>query len=119
MTGPKAQDRMSPRAHRKTSRRTPRAGGCPERPPGRAGDHLLAGIDAALAALTSPTRPAALPLAENLRAALAHTAARGDTCRVPEAAAGVRHAADLLLAGSTEEAAQALRRARTGLAGDS
>jgi hypothetical protein len=54
---------------------------------------------------------------EDLRAALARTAACGETCQVAAAADDVRLAADLLQAGSTDEACQALRHARAALAG--
>ena len=66
--------------------------------------------------LTSTTGPAATArLAADLRAALARTAARGDTCRVRGAADDVRLAANLLSAGATDEAGQALRHARSAL----
>lgn len=91
-----------------------------DRPPDSqpvAGRWLLAGIDAVLGGLTSPEVPPTVSgrLAEDLRAALARTAARGDTCQVAQAADGVRRAANLLLEGSTEQARQALRRARADL----
>lgn len=81
-----------------------------------AGHFLLAGIDAVLPRLTPPA-PAAPQLVEDLRAALARTAARGETCQVAAAADDVRLATNLLLAGSTEEACQALRHARIALVG--
>lgn len=104
MTGPEVPSRASPEARRRTRRRHERRS---------AGRHLLAGIDAVLPHLTSATGTRAL--VERLRVALARTAARGDTCRVPQAADGVRTAANLLLAGSTDEARQALRNARADL----
>lgn len=82
-----------------------------------AGHCLIEGIDSVLPLLRSTTGPAATAgLAADLRAALARTAARGDTCRVRAAADDVRRAAELLLVGSSGEAEQALRHARTVLA---
>jgi hypothetical protein len=120
MTGSEAWDGVALKARLKARRRTARAGGRQERPPDThpaAGECLLGGIDAVLLALASPTQPSTPPLVDTLRAALARTAARGDTCRVPEAADSVRRAVTLLLAGSPEQARQALRRARTDLVG--
>jgi hypothetical protein len=116
MTGTHPQDAVSPTAHRNTTRRAPKVGGRPDRP--TAGHSLLTGIDAVLPILTAPGQSSAdtRQLVEDLRAALARTAARGDTCRVHAAADSVRLAAELLLAGSTEAARQALRLARTDLA---
>jgi hypothetical protein len=115
MTGTYPQDAGSPTAHRKTTRTTPTVDGRQDRP--TAGRSLLTGIDAVLPILTAPGQSSAVTrqLVEDLRAALARTAARGDTCRVHAAADSVRLAADLLLAGSTEAARQALRLARTDL----
>jgi hypothetical protein len=79
-----------------------------------AGHYLLAGIEAALVALDTPAPPDHA-LAEDLRTALARTAACGDTCRVRAAADDVRLAAGLLLTGSVEEASEALRRAQAAL----
>lgn len=95
----------------RTSRRVPahRRAAVEARP--RAGDCLLDGIDRVLARLTAPPGQ----LVDELRLALARTAARGDTCRVPDAADRVRAAAELLLAGETERARQTLRDARSGL----
>jgi hypothetical protein len=92
-----------------------------ERPPDiqpATGHCLIEGIDAVLPLLTPPTQPSTVTrqLVEDLRVALARTAARGDTCQVLEAADSVRLAANLLLAGGTDEARQALRRARADLA---
>ncbi|MBB4906120.1 hypothetical protein [Actinophytocola algeriensis] len=78
------------------------------------GRFLLAGIDAVLPRLTPPAPPTP-QLVEDLRAALARTAACGETCQVAAAADDVRLATTLLLAGSTDEACQALRHARTAL----
>jgi hypothetical protein len=77
-----------------------------------AGHYLIAGIDAVLLAL--PASPA-LALAEELRGALARTAACGDTCRVRQAADSVRLAAGLLRIGSVEEAELMLQGARAAL----
>jgi len=77
-----------------------------------AGHYLLAGIDSVLLAL--PDSPA-LILAEELRGALARTAACGDTCRVRQAADSVRLAAGELRAGSIDEAVLLLRTARAAL----
>jgi hypothetical protein len=100
---------------RKTRRRRPSAWGRQEGSSDIhpvAGHCLLAGIDAVLPHLVPPPRPTATRLlVETLRAALARTAARGDTCQVQAAADSVRLAVNLLLAGSTEEARQVLRRA--------
>ncbi len=54
-------------------------------------------------------------LVEDLRAASARTAACGETCQVSKAVDDVRLAANLLPDGSTDEACQALRHARTAL----
>lgn len=114
MTGSHTQGRVPPRAHHGPE--VVRAGE-PQarRPRPPAGECLVEGIDAVLPLLT--TRPPAVTVAlvEDLRAALARTAARGDTCRVHAAAESVRQAVDLLLAGSTEAAGEALRRARAVL----
>lgn len=118
MTESPTHDRVSPAAHRKTSRKAPGITGRQDRSPHgqpAAGHCLLEGIDGVLAHLSAPTWPPAPQLADDLRLALARTAARGDTCRVRTAADGVRHAADLLLAGSTDRARQALCEARTDL----
>lgn len=80
----------------------------------RAGHELLLGIDAVLARLAEPG--AATGLADDLRTALARIAATGDNCRVRPQADGVRTAADLLLAGSVDEARPVLQRVRAELA---
>jgi hypothetical protein len=77
-----------------------------------AGHYLLAGIDAVLLALPASS---ALLLAEELRGALARTAACGDTCRVRQAADSVRLAAGLLRAGSVDDAELLLNTARAEL----
>ncbi len=105
MTGPSAR---APRAKAR-----PKAARDPLPAPGQV---LLAGIDAVLPRLTPSASPAP-QLVDDLRAALARTAACGETCQVAAAADDVRHATTLLLAGCTEEAFQALRHARTALVG--
>ena len=117
MTGPSGRGRRSPRTPRRTTEKTSRRGGPDDRPADplpAAGSFLLAGIDAVLPHLTPPAPPAPRLVAD-LRAALAHTAAYGATCQVATAADDVRLATTLLLAGSTDEARQALRHARTAL----
>jgi hypothetical protein len=119
MTGLNARSRPWPEADRKAERKTggARRDGSPDlHPP--AGGFLLAGIAAVLPHLTSPAplSPPTPRLVDDLRTALARTAALGETCRVATAADGVRLAANLLLAGSTDEARQALRHAQTALA---
>ncbi|HEU5469544.1 MAG TPA: hypothetical protein VFV67_02740 [Actinophytocola sp.] len=80
----------------------------------RAGHDLITGIDSVLDRLGSvPDRQ----LADDLKAALARTAACGDTCRVRTAADAVRAAADLLVAGSVDRARLVLIEARAGLSG--
>ncbi|MFC4857185.1 hypothetical protein [Actinophytocola glycyrrhizae] len=96
-------------AHRKSGQSTS-SGGTPP----AAGHFLLAGIDAVLPRLTPPAT-ATPQLVDDLRTALARTAARGETCRVAAAANDVRLASNLLLAGATDEAREALRHARTAL----
>ena len=107
MTGRGAR---APRPDRKASQRAAPA------PVPPAGHFLLAGIDAVLPLLTPPAPPAPR-LVEDLRVALARTAACGETCRVAAAADDVRLATNLLLAGSTDEACRVLRHARTALVG--
>jgi hypothetical protein len=122
VTGSHTEDRISPTVRRRTKGDTAGAGGGPNRPPETppaAGHSLLEAIDAVLALLTAP---APLPadgrrLSDELRLALARTAARGETCLVFTAADGVRLAADLLLENSVDGARQALRAALTALAG--
>lgn len=92
----------------------------PDEPPDprpAAGHHLLAGVDSVLPLLTSPPEPppAVGPLVDDLRSALARTAACGDTCRVPGAADGVRRAVHLLLEGSTGDARLVLQHVRAEL----
>ncbi|MFI7673143.1 hypothetical protein [Actinophytocola sp. NPDC049390] len=112
MTGPSARGRPSPTTRRRAEPTPRRAEPVPP-----AGRFLLAGIDAVLPRLTAPA-PASTPpprLVDDLRAALARTAACGETCQVTQAADGVRLATSLLLAGATDEARQALRDARSVL----
>ena len=82
-----------------------------------AGHYLLTGIEAVLAGLTATVGapPDGGRLADELRSALARTAACGDTCRVRAAADAVRSAAGLLLTGPTDAAVDALRQARAKL----
>jgi hypothetical protein len=79
-----------------------------------AGHYLLAGIETAICQLSDPT-PDPHAIADDLRAALARTAACGDTCRIRPAADGVRLAAALILTNSLAEAREALNQARTTL----
>jgi hypothetical protein len=117
MTGARGRPMSNARrtSGQKASRGVGRQHGSAETRP-VAGGSLLAVIDAVLPHLTSPgpTPPSAPQLVDDLRAALAHTAARGETCRVATAA-DVRLAATLLLASSDEGAQQALCDARTSL----
>jgi hypothetical protein len=78
-----------------------------------AGHYLLAGIDAVLPHLDSASD--ALALADELRVALARTAACGDTCRVRPAADAVRLAVNLMVVGAMAEALEELTRARLEL----
>jgi hypothetical protein len=122
MTGSQTPGRISSTVRRKTKGDTTGVGGRPNRPPETlpaAGHSLLEAIDAVLAILTAPVQPPAdtRRLSDDLRLALARTAARGDTCRVSAAADSVRLAADLLLESLTEGARQALRDARNALSG--
>src|SRR5256885_1061470 len=71
------------------------------------GHYLLDGVEAVLARLASTPHG---ELADELRAALARTAACGDTCRVREAADAVREAAGLLRSGAGELAGAVLVR---------
>jgi hypothetical protein len=83
----------------------------------RAGYELLVGVDQVLARL--PQADDALNpigLADDLRTALARTAALGDSCRVRPQCDGVRLAADLLLAGEVIDAHAMLIRMRGELA---
>lgn len=96
----------------------PRAGREPAPDPRPApSPYLLAGIDAGLSGLSGlgaagSVRFDAWQLADDLKTALARTAACGDTCRVRPAADAVRSAANLLYAGTIDEAYQVLLRAR-------
>jgi hypothetical protein len=82
----------------------------------RAGYELLMGVEKVLARLTeggstSPT----LGLADDLRTALARTAALGDSCRVRPQCDGVRLAADLMLRGEAVDAHAILIRMQSEL----
>lgn len=80
----------------------------------RAGHDLLLGVDRVLSRLAKPgdTRGPA----DDLRIALARTAAMGDSCRIHPQCDGVRLAADLLLAGEVVDAHAILVRMRAELA---
>jgi hypothetical protein len=83
----------------------------------RAGYELLGGVEKVLVRLTEgESTPSALGLADDLRTALARTAALGDSCRVRPQCDGVRLAADLLLRGETVDAHAILIRMQTELA---
>jgi hypothetical protein len=75
------------------------------------GRYLLAGIETVLTGSPSDR----VRLAEELRAALARTAACGGTCRVRAAADAVRLAAGLLLTGPLDEALDLVGQARAEL----
>jgi hypothetical protein len=77
----------------------------------RAGYELLVGVEKVLAKLPDGT----LGLADDLRTALARTAALGDSCRVRPQCDGVRLAADLLHTGETVDAQAILIRMRQEL----
>ncbi|MFC4855195.1 hypothetical protein [Actinophytocola glycyrrhizae] len=79
----------------------------------RAGHDLLMGVDKVLARLAEPDDT--LGLADDLRTALARTAALGDSCRIRQQCDGVRLAADLLLAGEVVDAHAILVRTQTEL----
>jgi hypothetical protein len=122
MTGSHTQDRISPTVRRRSRGDTAGAGGRPNRPPETppaAGHSLREAIDAVLPVLTAPARVPAdgRRLSDELRLALARTAARGETCLVFAAADGVRLAADLLLENAVDGARQSLRAALAALAG--
>ena len=72
----------------------------------RAGHELHVGVEKVLARLTAePDIPLnTIGLADDLRTALARTAAMGDSCRVRPQCDGVRLAADLLLRGEVVDA---------------
>jgi len=82
----------------------------------RAGHELFAGVDKVLAQLTTDGTPNAIALADDLRTALARTAALGDSCRVRPQCDGVRLAADLLLRGEVVDAHAILVRMQSELA---
>jgi hypothetical protein len=85
----------------------PRADSPPDIRP-RAGHELRIGVEKVFARLTEPN--AARGLADDLRTALARTAATGDSCRVRPQCDGVRQAADLLLTGEVAGARPILGR---------
>lgn len=68
----------------------------------RAGFELLVGVEKVLARLTDLENT--IGLADDLRTALARTAALGDSCRIRPQCDGVRLAADLLIAGEVVDA---------------
>lgn len=80
----------------------------------RAGHELLTGVDKVLARLSESADTTGL--ADDLRTALARTAALGDSCRIRPQCDGVRLAADLLLAGEVVDAHAILVRMRGELA---
>jgi hypothetical protein len=80
----------------------------------RAGHELFVGVEKVLARIKGAVNP--IGLADDLRTALARTAALGDSCRVRPQCDGVRLAADLLLAGEVIDAHAILIRMRTELA---
>jgi hypothetical protein len=80
----------------------------------RAGHDLLLGVDKVLSRLAEPGDT--LGLADDLRTALARTAAMGDSCRIRPQCDGVRLAADLLLAGELVDAHAILVRMQVELA---
>jgi len=83
----------------------------------RAGYELLVGVERVLARLTDEGgTPHALCLADDLRTALARTAALGDSCRVRPQCDGVRLAADLMLRGEVVDAHAILIRMEAELA---
>jgi hypothetical protein len=79
----------------------------------RAGHELLVGVEKVLARIEASDT---IALADDLRTALARTAALGDSCRVRPQCDGVRLAADLLLAGEVIDAHAILIRMGTELA---
>lgn len=79
-----------------------------------AGHYLLAGVEAVLSQFGDGAPPAGR-LADELRGALARTAACGDTCRVRLAADSVREAANLLRDGVIDQAELVLIRVRNEL----
>jgi hypothetical protein len=83
----------------------------------RAGYELLVGADKVLTLLTEQGgTPNAIALADDLRTALARTAALGDSCRCRPQCDGVRLAADLLMRNEVVDAHAILIRMRNELA---
>jgi hypothetical protein len=82
----------------------------------RAGHELHSGVEKVLAQLTAKGAPNTIALADDLRTALARTAALGDSCRVRPQCDGVRLAADLLLRNEVVDAHAILIRMRSELA---
>jgi hypothetical protein len=83
----------------------------------RAGYELLVGVEKVLARLTAGgNTPPTLGLTDDLRTALARTAALGDSCRIRPQCDGVRLAADLLLRGEVVDAHAILVRMLSELA---
>ncbi|HEX6360391.1 hypothetical protein [Actinophytocola sp.] len=83
----------------------------------RAGHELLVGVEKVLDRLRdTDSAPNAQSLADDLRTALARTAALGDSCRVRPQCDGVRLAADLLLADEVVDAHAILIRMQSELA---
>jgi hypothetical protein len=83
----------------------------------RAGYELLVGVERVLTRLTDAHgAPNALSMADDLRTALARTAALGDSCRVRPQCDGVRLAADLLLTAEVVDAHAILIRMQSELA---
>ncbi|HEU5110117.1 MAG TPA: hypothetical protein VFT95_16365 [Micromonosporaceae bacterium] len=91
----------------------PRSDELPDLQP-RAGHDLLTGVEQVLAGLGSASDR---QLADDLKGALARSAACGDTCRVRAAADAVRVAVDLLLAGAEDRARAVLIEAHSKLSG--
>ncbi|MFL6126156.1 hypothetical protein [Actinophytocola sp.] len=82
----------------------------------RAGHELFVGVEKVLGQLTARGLRNAIALADDLRTALARTAALGDSCRVRPQCDGVRLAADLLLRGEVVDAHAILIRMHSELA---
>jgi hypothetical protein len=83
----------------------------------RAGYELLMGVDKVLATLTEAAGAQnTIGMADDLRTALARTAALGDSCRVRPQCDGVRLAADLLMRDEVVDAHAILVRMQTELA---
>ncbi|MGB3440447.1 MAG: hypothetical protein WBA97_17000 [Actinophytocola sp.] len=82
----------------------------------RAGHDLFVRVDMVLALLAEPGETiGTIGLADDLRTALARTAAMGDSCRIRPQCDAVRLAADLLLAGEVLEAHAILASLQIGL----